>query len=53
MLKFKTNQKRWTQEEVEFLITNFEDMTYVEIAEKLDRTVKSVIQKVAYIRKKG
>jgi hypothetical protein len=38
--------KKWTNEEINYLIENFSDKTNLELAENLNRSVKSIIAKV-------
>jgi len=40
----------WIEEETKFLIENYGEMTYREIAQKLDRTKESVYYKVQKLR---
>jgi len=46
------SKKTWEEWEIEYLIENFDKFTYVEIAKKLNRNEKSVINKIFYERKK-
>lgn len=44
---------KWSQEEDDYLISAFGDTKVKGIAEKLDRTVRSVYQRIHRLKKKG
>lgn len=46
-------RKKWTKEEIEFLINNYGKLSPSEIAKKLGRSWKSVIDRAYILRKKG
>jgi len=51
--KATKSYKRWTKEEIEFLIENYGSMTYDEIAEALGKDKKQVENKAYFLRKQG
>lgn len=44
---------KWKDEEIKFLIQNYDKMTYRELAEKLGRNIVAVANKLKRLRKKG
>lgn len=45
--------RRWTDEEIKFLVENYKKMPYREIAERLGRSYQTVRAKIIELRKKG
>lgn len=52
-MKLATISKRWTKKEDEFLIQNYETLTCLQIAIKLNRTCKAVTMRSSNLRKIG
>jgi len=51
--KTTKSYKRWTKEEIKFLIENYGSMTYDEIAEALGKDKKQVENKAYFLRKRN